>query len=747
MDKPLELLQLSGTVEGVIYSNDETGYAICDLAVCDDGGKEQDIVTIVGIMPYIAEGDSVSVYGSWVHNVKYGRQFKVEQWEKSMPTDSSAILRYLSSRAIKGIGPRTAQKIVAEFGDETFDVIENHPEWLASISGISRKKALEISEDFKSKLGMHASMMFFRDYFGPALSVKIYNKWGSRAIEIAKKNPYRLAEEIEHIGFDKADAMAQKLGIERDSPDRIEAGILHTLQNEIMSNGHACIPRQKLAEASVSILGVNSEAVEDGIRELLKRQRLKYVVFEGEQYMYTAYSYECERYVAEKLVELDKMCISLDVRDVNAFIERSERERGIEYASLQRKAISDALGSGVVVLTGGPGTGKTTVVRALIDIFDSLGMKVALCAPTGRAAKRLSEATSREAKTIHRLLEMSYGADGDSIEHFRRNENDLLGEDAIVVDEASMVDQFLMCALLKAIKPGARIVLIGDSDQLPSVGAGNVLGDIIASGRFSTVKLKEIFRQAQKSLIITNAHAINGGKMPDLNVKDNDFFFMPRASEREISATIAQLCASRLPRAYGEMGRNGVQIISPSRKGEAGTENLNVILQNALNAQDGIKKEYKYKDTLFREGDKVMQKRNNYELAWDRGAISGSGIFNGDIGVIERIDTHEQRMEIRFDERLTLYDFSLLDDIEHAYAITVHKSQGSEYPIVIIPLYYAPIMLLSRNLFYTAVTRAEKMVILIGDERVVRTMVDNDRHTMRYTGLARMLAAGEDENE
>jgi exodeoxyribonuclease V alpha subunit len=433
------------------------------------------------------------------------------------------------------------------------------------------------------------------------------------------------------------------------------------------------------------------------------------------------------------------MCAEINLQDIDRFIENEERKSKMEYAFLQKKAISDALRYGVMILTGGPGTGKTTVVRALIHIFDSMGYDIALAAPTGRAAKRLSEATSMEAKTIHRLLEMTYDEGGRS--RFMRDEFNLLDEQVIIVDEASMIDSSLMCALLKAVKPGARMIIIGDSDQLPSVGAGNVLRDIIDSERFATVRLTEIFRQAEKSLIVTNAHAVNRGEMPVLNVKNNDFFFLTRANDREIAVTIADLCKNRLPKTYGDMARNGTQVIAPSRKGEAGTENLNIILQHMLNPADRNKREHKFRDKVFREGDRVMQTRNNYDISWSRtfDGKEGSGVFNGDIGVIEEINISDSEMTILFDERRIVYDFSLLEDLEHAYAITVHKSQGSEYPIVIIPMCNAPHMLLTRNLLYTAITRGQNMVILVGKEGIAEEMVKNNRQSMRYTGLCRRL--------
>ena len=732
------LQRLEGTVERVIYTNSENGYTICDMGIEDD-----EIVTVVGIMPLLGEGDRLTVYGKWVHNPKYGRQFSVTEYERVMPADVASILRYLSSGTVKGIGPKLAKRIVDEFGEDTFDVIENHCEWLANIKGISPKLATAVSENFKEQAGVRNAMMFFRDYFGVATTLKIYKRWGGRAVDVAKKNPYRLCNEIEGIGFERADGMAQSLGFTANNFDRIMSGINYVLMKNGIVNGHVCLPRDMLCESAATLLGVDVELTEGAVDELLREQRLIARRRDGEDMIYQSEIFDMEKYIAEKLCLLDRLCASVDVADIGQFIAREEIKNGISYASLQKKAIEDALRYGVMVLTGGPGTGKTTVVRALIRIFDSMGFDIALAAPTGRAAKRLSESTSMEAKTIHRMLEMSYDPSGAYV--FARNENYLLDEQIIIVDEASMIDNALMCALLKAIKPGARLIIIGDSDQLPSVGAGNVLRDIIESERFATVRLTEIFRQAQESLIVTNAHAVNGGEMPVLDVKNNDFFFMSRLSDREIASTVAELCHTRLPRTYGDMGRYGVQIVAPSRKGEAGTESLNILLQERLNPPVFGKREHRFRDRVLREGDKVMQIRNNYDIIWERelDGKSGNGIFNGDIGTIERIVEAEGYMEILFDDRRVQYEFGLLEDLEHAYAITVHKSQGSEYPIVIIPVGSASHMLQTRNLLYTAITRAQSMVIIVGREDVIAEMVANNRQSMRYTGLEKLLAGQE----
>ena len=733
------LTQLKGTVEHIIYSNEDNGYTVMDF------GLEDDVITACGILPYVTDGDSLILWGSWVHNPKYGRQFKVEQYERNMPADSAAILRYLASRTIKGIGPRLAERIVSHFGDETLDVMENHPDWLADVPGISRKKAMEISEDFKAKAGIRSAMLFFREYFGAAMTVKIYKQFGSGAVDMAKKNPYLLCNEVEGIGFERADQMAMSLGLDPGSEERAMSGIRYLLTSNAARNGHVCLPREKLTEAAVSLLHAEEEQVENAMNTLLDTGDLVVHRFEGQDLVYDKVTDRQEKYIADKLLLLDRLCPSVDAGDMNAFIAREERQQGVSYARGQKQAIMDALSNGVMLLTGGPGTGKTTVVHALLHIFRSMDMSVALCAPTGRAAKRLSESTSNEAKTIHRLLEMEFG-EGEGHGRFRRNEQDLLEESVIIVDEASMVDNVLMYSLCKAVKPGARIILIGDADQLPSVGAGRVLNDLIDSGRFATVRLTEIFRQAGESLIITNAHAINEGIYPDLTVKNNDFFFLPRRYDREIADTVVELCATRLPRAYGKATEGGIQIITPSRKGEAGTENLNRRLQNELNPPAKGKRELKFRETSFRVGDRVMQTKNNYDIAWESGSginhSEGTGVFNGDIGTVIFIDPAEEAMVISFDDREATYSGDMLDELEHAWAVTVHKSQGSEYPFVIIPMYNAPPPLLIRNLLYTAVTRAQRMVILVGREDVIRTMVDNDRQTLRYTGLSMRLKRG-----
>jgi exodeoxyribonuclease V alpha subunit len=732
--------RMRGTVEGILYRNDDNGYMVA--TVITDG---DDLVNIVGILPGVDEGDTITFTGKWENNARYGKQYRVLEYMTEMPTEASDIERYLASGAIKGIRAKTARKIVEEFGTDTVDVIENHPDWLARLPGITPKRAMEISEEFKSKSDIRATVTFFREYFGPATTMKIYKCFGKHSVSIARDNPYRLCEEVRGIGFDKADAMAQRLGIASDSNDRIGAGIVYILSFNAAQNGHTCLPREKLVEAAAELLGVPSEAVSAEADRLVMKGRLFSETVDEKTFIYDAIQYKNEKYIAEKLHRIKRGSAPLDFKDIEAFVRKEEAQNRIEYADEQKKAIFNAMTSGVLVLTGGPGTGKTTVVTAIINIFECLGLEVALAAPTGRAAKRMSEATGREAKTIHRLLEVDFG-EGDKASKrddsaplvFKRGENNYLDEDAVIIDEASMIDTPLMASLLKAIRPGARIVIIGDADQLPSVGAGRVLCDILDSNAMPSVRLNKIFRQAEASLIVTNAHAINRGEMPQLDVKDRDFFFMPRNTDAQIASTVAQLCAERLPRAYGDP--EGIQVISPTRRGSSGTDALNSVLQAAINPPGRGKKEYKFHDTLFRTGDRVMQVRNNYELEWTRFGKLGMGVFNGDIGKIKDINVAEKYIEIDFDSREVFYDFADLEDLELAYCVTVHKSQGSEYPTVVIPIGSVPPMLCTRNLIYTAVTRAQKRVILVGMESTVETMVGGLRAALRYTGLSRRLA-------
>lgn len=726
------LLVIEGTVERVIYANEENGYCICEIAV-----SEAEYVTLVGTMPYVSVAERLRAYGNWVTHPTFGRQFKVQYYEKKLPDTKQAILKYLSSRTVKGIGPKTAEALVKEFGEDTFDVIENHPEWMSHLPGISPKKAESISQSFREQHGLRSVMMFCRDLFGPTTAVRVYRRWGIGAIERIQENPYLLCKEAYGIGFSKADRMAHQFGIAPDAAIRIEAALENVCRYNAFQNGHSFLPEDKLLHAVEEMLQVPAERCEDALLHLTQQGELVSVKLQDRHCIYLREYYDAERYVCEKMDLLDRVCPTIDDTSAEHMIDKTEQREHISYAKLQRHAIRAALKSGIMILTGGPGTGKTTVIRAIMDIFDDMGMRIALVAPTGRAAKRMSEATQYEAKTIHRLLEMEYNAEGEAV--FKRDRDHLLAEQVIIVDEASMVDLLLMNALLLAIKPGAHLLLIGDSDQLPPVGAGNVLHDLIQSERFSTVRLTHIFRQAQQSMIVTNAHAVNAGEMPRLDVKDSDFFFLERNDDRQVANTIESLCAVRLPKTYGEQIADQIQVIAPSRKGHAGTLMLNELLQSVLNPPHEEKKEQRYGEKCYRVGDKVMQIRNNYDLQWKRetlaGETEGAGVFNGDIGVITDIDRRAETFSIVFDDRVVQYPFELLGELEHAFAITVHKSQGSEYPIVVIPVCHYTPKLMTRNLLYTAITRASRMVILVGQKETVQHMVANNRQTKRYSGL------------
>lgn len=722
------LLSIEGSVEKIIYQNEENGYTVCEIFTPSD-----EIFTLVGNMPYLSEGETVSALGSWVNHATFGKQFKVEFYEKQLPATETAILKYLASGAVRGIGKVTAQRIVSQFGADSFEVIEHNPQWLSEIPGISPKKAEQISASFAAQFGMRNVMMFCREYFGPTTAVRIYKKWGNGAVERIKQNPYILCGEIYGVGFEKADAIAKDLGMKKNAPERIAMGLKYVLMHNAASNGHSFLPLDKLCAVAKRLLSCEMNEIEDEAAALETRGEIVCVRHEGMKCAYLRDYYEAEKYTAEKLCALDRAGKNLGEDNVLSLISMVERESNMEYAVLQKRAICQAASNGVFILTGGPGTGKTTVVRAIIRVFDAMGLRIALAAPTGRAAKRMSQSAGEEAKTVHRLLEMEYGAE-DKL-RFRKNEKDQLEDDVIIIDEASMLDLMLTDALLKAIKPGARLILIGDVNQLPPVGAGHVFDDIIKSDRFATVELTHIFRQAQESLIVTNAHAVNHGEYMNLESKSGDFFFLPRQEDAQTAATIAELCKKRLPKSYGLTVFDGIQVITPSRKGDAGTEMLNSALQSVINPPARGKEEKKVRDFTLREGDKVMQIKNNYDIEWNKNGTQGFGIFNGDIGVIKKIDLSEELITVDFEDKICEYDYTMLDELELAYAITVHKSQGSEYPIVIMPLYRYTPKLLTRNLLYTAITRAQSIVILVGNGEVAKAMVDNNRQTKRYTGL------------
>ncbi len=726
-------LTISGSVEAVVFRSEKTDYTVIEL-LTDDG----EMVVAVGKMPYIAEGEEAVLSGSWTRHAEYGKQFLVENYEKKLPSGAAAILKYLSSRTVKGVGAATAIKMVERYGEDTFDVIENHPEWLADIPGISRKRAKEIHASFCEQAGIRSLMMFCRDVFGSTVITRIYKLWGNRSVDLLRENPYRLCHEVYGIGFERADALARGLGIKPESRKRLLAGISYILTYNASANGHCCMPREKLLKAVALQLEVEEERVEEALAAAISDRLVVSDRYEDTEYIYLRAYYEAECFVAKKLLAVSEGCPTLDYHDIERLIAQSETETGITYAPMQRRALYEAMRAGVLLLTGGPGTGKTTIIKGLLNIFSSLGMRVGLAAPTGRAAKRMSEATSSEAKTVHRLLETVRNDAMHPV--FGRNRENPLEEDVLILDEASMMDLSLIEALLSAVKRGVRLVFVGDADQLPSVGHGNVFGDMLASGALNTVCLEEVFRQSEESLIIMNAHRINAGEAPELTATDNDFFFLPRREE-EIGDTVVDLITRRLPRAYGESVLEQLQVISPSRKGICGTESLNLLLQNALNPAAEGRREILFRDRVFREGDRVMQIRNNYGIEWVDNPTRAEGVFNGDIGIVERIGPDGDYMVVSYEgKRSARYDRTMYEELEHAYAITVHKSQGSEYGTVLIPVYFCPPMLLTRNLLYTAVTRARQRVLLIGRRDVLLRMVENNRHVLRYTLLSERLS-------
>ena len=746
-----ELIRIAGEITRVVYRNEENGYTVLELALNKESGTgEEDVITVTGIIPYAAEGQGLKAQGAWETHSRYGRQFRVESCETDLPQGAEEMLKYLSSRAIKGVGPRTARRIVERYGEDTFDVLENHPEWLSDIPGISRRKAEEIGESFSSQFGVRTMVMFCGDIIGPAAAVRAYNRLGGAAVEMVKKNPYLLAHPDLEIGFEKADMVAASLSIPRNDAERIKCGLKYTLRTAASSGGNVCLPRPALAEAACSLLSLGEDEIAPVVDSELKDGELVGSKTGGTEYVYLKRYYDAERFIAEKLTALDRIRLNdqYDSAAVERIVLSAEMDFGIEYAPLQRQAIAGAVDHGVMILTGGPGTGKTTVIRGLLRVFDRMGYKCALAAPTGRAAKRMSEATSCEAKTIHRLLEVTYSDESDTMV-FSRDQNNHLEEDVIIIDETSMIDTLLMDSLLRAVKPGARLVLVGDVDQLPSVGAGNVLRDLIESGRFTVVALNEIFRQAGQSMIVVNAHRINGGEEPLMNTDGTDFFYIRRA-ENEIAPTLADLISRRLPAKYGEEAVSGIQVITPSRRHACGSVELNRSLQQVQNPKDRSKAEHVTDGMAgtWRVGDKVMQIKNDYNLKWERGPEHGAGVFNGDVGVIADLDEKAKELTVDFGSsdpvcgfsQLVKYNFTQLNELDHAYAITVHKSQGSEYPIVIIPLYQYTPKLLTRNLLYTAVTRAKKMVILVGRRDVLSAMIANDRQVTRYTGLKERIA-------
>ncbi len=725
-------LKLSGTVENVVYRNEMNDYTVLEV-VLDDSS----LITAVGYIPPTFEGEKIDLVGSYTFHKEFGRQFAFEGYEKRLPEEVEGILQYLSSRTVKGIGPVTALKIVNRYGKDTFDVIERHPEWLTDIPGITMKKAAAMSESFREQNGIREVMIFCKDFLGTGEITRVYKSLGTGAVGLIRDNPYILCNPDYGIPFDRADTMARSLGIDPECDDRVFNGMLYVLSYNASMHGHTCLPEDKFIQACEQILEISKEIIKQKLSNYVLQGTLSVCRYNDTTMVMTKSVNDAELFIAKKLDTLNSSVGVFTAADIAALIEKVEGEQNLNFAHNQRAALFESLLGGVMILTGGPGTGKTTVIKALLSIFRSIGLKTVLAAPTGRAAKRMSEATGSEAKTVHRMLEMER-TETDGI-RFMRNERDPLEERIIIVDEASMLDLSLTEALLRAIPNGARLILIGDFDQLPSVGAGNVLSDLIASERIKTIRLTEIFRQSKESLIITNAHRINEGTPPILNITDNDFFFVRCDRESDIPAAVADLMIRRLPKTYGAGIKDKIQVITPSKKGYGGIEALNAELQRHLNPEGRFKREKQAHGVTFREGDKVMQTVNNYDITWEKNGVEGSGIFNGDIGVIEKIDHNDHYVKVLYDDRLATYNFDTLAELELAYAITVHKSQGSEYPVVIIPMYYCAPMLMTRNLLYTAVTRAKRMVILIGRSEIPSRMVENNKEIMRYTTLKKRI--------
>ncbi len=727
-----KLIKISGEVVNIIYRNDDNGYTVCEIETKDD------VVVAVGYLVGVFEGDVINADGTWIKHNVYGEQFKIEIFEKEVPETESAILKYLCSGIIKGIREKTAKKIVEAFGKDSLKIIENAPFKLSELRGISAKKAIEIQQSYIEQMGATTLIMFLQKYnISVNMAAKIYKRFGPMSQDVIKKNPYILVEEIDGVGFKTADDAALKMGIEKNNKYRIKAGTLYSLKYNTQF-GHTYLPYELLVEMSCKLLGVDEDKVKDAIELLLEDACIVDETVGGKRRIYYYRHYFAEQYVAKRITEFAHLKFDEDEDRILKDIKRHESIQKIELALLQKDAIINAVTNGALVITGGPGTGKTTIINTIISIMEEKGLKVALTAPTGRAAKRMSQVCHKEAKTIHRLLGVDF-SDNDEVT-FSSDETNPLGYDIIIVDEMSMVDISLMQGLLKAINYGSRLIMVGDINQLPSVGPGNVLRDIIESGIVKVIRLTEIFRQAEKSMIVVNAHKINRGEMPISNAENTDFFFASIENTTRGAEYILSLLSEKLPEKYN-IKPNDIQVLSPYKKGVTGIINLNNLLQEKLNPPKREKNEKEYGGFVFREGDKVMQIKNNYDLEWENIENSklGSGVFNGDVGFINSINPLLKTIDVIYDDKKVSYDFKELDQLELAYAITVHKSQGSEFDCVIIPVYDGPFMLINRNLFYTAVTRAKNLVVLVGSESIIKKMIENDKQLTRYSGLKEKL--------
>ena len=729
--KEKDLIGISGTVNTVIYQNEENGYTVLRLDT-DDGGQ----VTVVGCLPFAAMGEQLIVNGSWTRHPSHGEQFQVVWADRIIPSGKEAIYDYLASRAVKGIGPATAAILVENFGDDTLEVLEHHPEKLAALRGISTKKAAEISENYRRQMGLRRLMEFLNHHaLRPQLAMRLYQFYGDAALDVLKENPYILA--TDHIGadFNEADNLAIHLGFEDDSPQRIAAAVIFELVYN-SGNGHCFIPRNKLIAATSQLIGVVEDAVSEGLDVLIETGEVICEPVANVEGCYLQRLHTAETETAERIAAIAGTALHTEL-DVETIIDRIERENGITYAPMQRECLRAAARRKVMVITGGPGTGKTTTVRGILALFDVLGLETQLAAPTGRAAQRMSELTGRDAMTVHRLLECGFSGDEKELV-FRRNSGDPLLCDAIVLDESSMVDITLMHALLDAMHDDCRLVMVGDADQLPAVGPGNVFSDIIRSGVVETVRITEIFRQTAQSRIVENAHLINQGIHPELR-NGGDFFFLRRRESDDIVKTVVELCATRLPKNMG-IPTEEIQVLTPTRRYTSGTQKLNKRLQAALNPPAQEKAERRFGEKIFRVGDRVMQIRNNYDILWTKeDDTAGMGIFNGDIGKIATINNEEELLAVDFDGRVAIYNVEMLGELEHAFAMTIHKSQGSEFRAVILCAGRGAPMLMHRGVLYTGVTRARELLIVVGDDRIVDHMIDNYRQTKRYSGLRARL--------
>ncbi|MEY8311259.1 ATP-dependent RecD-like DNA helicase [Oscillospiraceae bacterium 42-9] len=723
-----DLLELNGSVEQVIYHNEKNQYTVLNMLADDD------FVTVVGSFPFVSAGEELQVFGKWENNPAYGEQFRAEAFQRARPATAEAMLKYLASGAIKGVGRALAARMVEAFGVNALEVIEKDPERLAQIKGVTLAKAREISAEFQRIIGIR-ELMAFLGAFGvaPEEAILVWKKYGEESISCVQQDPYSLCDPEIGLSFGVADAVAQSMECPQDDAGRLQAGMLYVLRHNL-DNGHTCLPWDSLCQVGARMLGVAQDLAQDAVGELLDSFRVMEEEIGGRRFIFLQQQHLCEEYIAGRMKAMlrspPNALYGAEVQ--TGLIEQSQ---GIQYAAKQRAAIKAAMEQGVLILTGGPGTGKTTTLNAIIHILKQAGERVLLAAPTGRAAKRMSELTGEEAKTIHRMLQVEWDEQDRPV--FNRNERNPLECECLVIDEMSMVDAYVFESVLRALPLGCRLILVGDSDQLPSVGAGNVLGDLIASALFPTVQLKEIFRQSMESLIVTSAHRIVEGQIPQLTVRDNDFFFLPSWEPAAAQELVVGLCAQRLPKSYGFSCVEDIQVLCPSRKGEMGTVELNKLLREAINPAEKGKPEAKINGQLFREGDKVMQVRNDYHLPWtkDDGA-EGQGVFNGDMGVVTEIDKPGGAVRVRIDDKTVLYDFEhAANELEPAYAVTVHKSQGNEFTAVVIPVLKVPGQLRYRNLLYTAVTRAKKLLILVGERSVLGQMIENNRKTRRYTGL------------